>query len=89
MRCCNVDLFDLIADDHHEPGDFPADHRDGRVAHSLRGPGPEGVLVTRSDEFLGHEPEVAVAPTEMPDIRDLRRVIRCCLSQRHHWPYSH
>lgn len=45
--------------------------------------------MARGDEFLGHEPKVAVAPTEVPDIGDLRRVSRCCLAQRHHWPHSH
>jgi hypothetical protein len=52
----NTDLFDRIADDHHEPGDLPVDHRHGRVADSPRGPGPTGVLLPRGDQLLGTNP---------------------------------
>jgi hypothetical protein len=76
IACGDVDLFNLIADDHGEARDPTADHSDGRVADSLCGPDPEGVLLSSGDQLRGHVPEVAVPPAEVPDRRDRRRVLR-------------
>jgi len=40
----DVDLLDLVLDDHHEPCDLSGDLGDRRVGQSLLGPTPEGVL---------------------------------------------
>src|SRR5215211_7923279 len=66
----NVDLFDFVVDDHHESSDLTLDYGEGGVVHSLRSPYPERIFVTRFDQLLGYEPEVAVAPSEMPDLSD-------------------
>src|SRR5215213_2871505 len=76
MKRRNVDLFDFVVGDHHESGDLALDYGDRGVIHSLRSPRPERIFVTRLDQLLGDEPEVAVAPSEMPDLSDRRRVFR-------------
>jgi hypothetical protein len=64
----NVDLFDFVVDDHHESSDPVLDYGDRGVVHSLSSPPPERIFVTRLDQLLGHVPEMAVAPSEMPDL---------------------
>jgi hypothetical protein len=46
------------------------------LVHSLSSPRPERIFVTRLDQLLGDEPEMAVAPSEMPNLSDSRRVFR-------------
>jgi hypothetical protein len=72
----NVDLFDFVVDDHHKSSYLAQDHGERGVVHSLRSPPPERIFVRRLDQLLGDEPEVAVAPSEMPDLSDRRRVFR-------------
>ena len=74
MECRNVDLLDFVVEDHHESSDLALDYGDRGVVHSLGGPRPELIFVTRPDQLLGDEPEVAIAPSEMPDLSDRRRV---------------
>src|SRR5215211_8368859 len=76
MVCRNVDLFYFVVDDHHESSDLALDQGDRGVVHSLSGPRPERIFVTRLDQLLGDEPEVSVAPSAMPDLSDRRRVFR-------------
>lgn len=76
MERRNVDLFDFVVDDHHEPSDPALDYGDSGVVHSLLSPRPERIFVTRRDQLLGDGPEMAVAPSEMPDLSDRRRVFR-------------
>jgi hypothetical protein len=74
MERRNVDLFDFVVDDHHESSDLALDYGDRGVVHSLSSPSAERILVTRLDQLLGDEPEVTIAPSEMPDLSDRRRV---------------
>src|SRR5215208_1289946 len=76
MERRNVDLFDFVVDDHHESSDLALDYGEGGVVHSLSSPSAERILMTRLDQLLGDEPEMAVAPSEMPDLSDRRRVLR-------------
>src|SRR5215217_1199253 len=70
MERRNVELFDFVGGDHHESGDLALDYGYRGVVHSLSGPRAERIFVTRLDQLLGDEPEVAVAPSEMPDLGD-------------------
>jgi hypothetical protein len=72
-----VELFDFVVDDHHESSDLALDYGEGGVVHSPSSPRAERMFVTRLDQLLGDEPEVAIAPSEMPDLSDRRRVLRC------------
>ena len=76
MERRNVDLFDFVVDDHHESSDLALDYGEDGVIHSLRNPRPERIFVTRLDQLLGDESEVTIAPSEMPDLSDRRRVFR-------------
>src|SRR5919107_499180 len=76
MERRDVELFDFVVDDHYESSDLTVDYGDRGVVHSLRSPRPKRIFVTHLDQLLGHVPEVAVAPSEMPDLRDHRRVFR-------------
>ena len=69
-----VELFDFVIDDHDESSDLTLDYGDRGVVHSLSSPRPERMFVTRLDQLLGDESEVAIAPSEMPDLSDRRRV---------------
>src|SRR5215217_463172 len=83
MVCRNVELFDFVVDDHHKSSDLALDYGDRGVVHSLRSPSAERIFVTRLDQLLGYEPEVAVAPSEIPDLGNRRRVFRKCSAQRY------
>src|SRR5215203_4070474 len=72
----NVELFDFVVDDHHESSDLVLDYGEGGVVYSPSSPRAERSFVTRLDQLLGYEPEMAVAPSEMPDLSDRRRVFR-------------
>src|SRR5215218_8625364 len=76
MERRNVDLFNFVVDDHHESSDLALDYGECRVVYSLSSPSAERILMTRLDQLLGDEPEMAVAPSEMPDLSDRRRVFR-------------
>jgi len=75
MVCRDVELFDFVVDDHHESSDLTLDYGERGVVHSLSSPRPERIYVTRLDQILGHMPEMAVAPSEIPDLSDRRRVL--------------
>src|SRR5919112_3921201 len=76
MERTNVELFDFVVDDHDESSDLALDYGECGVVHSPSSPSAERSFVTRLDQLLGDEPEMAVAPSEMPDLSDRRRVFR-------------
>src|SRR5215208_532907 len=76
MERRNVELFYFVVDDHHESSDLALYYGDRGIVHSLRSPRPKRIFVTQLDQLLGHMPEVAVAPSVIPDLSDRRRVFR-------------
>jgi hypothetical protein len=75
MERRNVELFDFVVDDHHESSDLTLDYGYRGVVHSLSSPRAERIYVTRLDQLLGDEAEVTIAPSEIPDLSDRRRVL--------------
>ena len=82
MESRDVHLLDLIVNDHDETPDGSVDGRHGRVADPLCRPSPERTLSSRIDQLLWDEPEVAILPTEEPDLSDVIRILRARLAQR-------
>ncbi len=74
----DVDLLDLGVDNHHESGDLAFDHGDRRVGEARWNSRPERVLVACREQLAGHMAEVSVAPAEMPDLGDRRRIAPLC-----------
>ena len=70
MIFADVDLLDLVLDDHHEPCDLSGDLGDRRVGQSLLGPTPEGVLGARGGQLVRNVSEVPVLPAPVPDRSD-------------------
>jgi hypothetical protein len=71
----DVDLLDLVVDDHDEPGYGFVDGRDRRVRGTLRSPCPERCLATNVHELLRNEAEMAVPPTVLPDLGDVTCIL--------------
>lgn len=78
-----MDPLDLVVDDHHEAGDGSVDGGHSRVADAFRRPGPERILSPGLDQFLWDEAEVAVLPTEMPDLSDVTCILRASFAKAH------
>lgn len=66
----NIDLLDLVPDDHDEARHLAVQYGDGRVADAVRGPLPERFAGAEPDERVGHVAEVTVLPAVVPDRRD-------------------
>jgi hypothetical protein len=75
----DLHLVDFIVDDHDEYGYGSVDGRYGRVRDAFRPLRPERSSVTNVDELLRNQPEMAVLPSEVPDLRDVACVLvpRC------------
>ena len=71
----HVDLFDLVLDHHHESHNVVVDDPDNGVTNALRGAQSERFLGSCCDEFVRNMPQVGVAPSLVPDLRDCLRVL--------------
>ena len=85
MESRDVHLLDLIVNDHDEASDGSVDDGHCRVASPSRRPGPERVLSPCLDQFLRDKAEVAVLPTELPDLGDVACILRPGSAKRHSW----
>ena len=83
MGSGDVHLLDLVVNDHDEASDGSVDDSHCRVADPSRRPCPERVLSPDVDQFLRDKAEVAVLPTEMPDLGDVACILGPGLAQRH------
>lgn len=79
----NVDLLDLVIHHHHESRYRVVDDGDYRVADSLRCAQSERLLSPNRDEIVGNVPQMAVAPSLVPDLRDCLRVVEACRTKCH------
>ena len=70
----DVDLLELVGDDHREPDHLPAHHGHRHVRDSLGGAPAERGLVAECEKGIGHVAEVAIPPARVPDSGDRRRV---------------
>lgn len=71
MGSQDVHLLDLIVNDHDEASDDSVDDGHCRVADPSRRPSPGRVVSPDVDQRLRDKVEVAVLPTEMPDLGDI------------------
>ncbi|MFC4942192.1 hypothetical protein [Pseudonocardia sp. GCM10023141] len=60
----DVDLLDLVVDDHHEPRHRLPDGGDGRVGHPLGGAGVERLPGADGEQCVGHVAQMPAAPGE-------------------------
>ena len=82
MESRDVDLFNLVVDDHDEARDGTVDNRNCCVADPSSRPGSERVLGPGLCQLLRDESKVAILPTEMPDVRDSYRILRSGSAER-------
>ena len=79
----DVDLLDLVTDDHHKPGYFIIDHGNHRVTDAVCRARLERLLGTDRDEIVRNIPEMAIAPSVVPDLRNCLCVTMASLAKRH------
>jgi hypothetical protein len=83
MESRDVHLLDLIVNDHYEAGDGSIDGGHRCVGDSFRRPDPERILSPGLDQFSGDKPEVAILPTETPDVGDVICILRTGFAKHH------
>jgi hypothetical protein len=83
VACRYVDLFEFVINYHHEACYCAVDDRNHRVADTLYSTQCKRLLSPGRNEVFRYVPEMAVAPSVIPDLGDSLRIIKTCGTQRH------
>ena len=85
MESRDVHLLDLIVDDHNEASDDSGDGGHCSVPDAFRCPRPERILSPGLDQLVWNKSEVAILPTEMPDLSNVIRILCTGFTKHHSW----